>query len=310
MLKVERLPADHFQVFKAITRYAVVDRQTAYEALGYYGEKRTSKIGSPIKGYLTAHNKMPKKICTGREFRELIKKHIQVHYQPYGIPQGAPISDLLANLYMIDFDCKVLEWVTHVRGTYFRYSDDIILIVPEGSIDHSCFFELFRSLLSDFDTRLTIKTEKSAVFVFRKSEGDDQTVHHAFGTQGRNGLEYLGFRYQGEKVYLRDSTLSNLHRKISSAARRAANARRYPDKDALQLTSLFNYQLFVKKFGRVEDFFEKGHEYHNWTFWTYAKRAIDVMFPLGRPIQNQLRKLRQHIRYRIDTELERAVTRR
>ena len=34
---VDRLPEDHFQVFKAITRYSFVDKQAAYERLGHFG---------------------------------------------------------------------------------------------------------------------------------------------------------------------------------------------------------------------------------------------------------------------------------
>ena len=37
LLGVDPLPEDHFQVFKAITRYSFVDKQAAYERLGHFG---------------------------------------------------------------------------------------------------------------------------------------------------------------------------------------------------------------------------------------------------------------------------------
>jgi hypothetical protein len=41
LLGVPRLPADHFAVFKAMTRYSVVEKQAVYGRLGFFGPKRT-----------------------------------------------------------------------------------------------------------------------------------------------------------------------------------------------------------------------------------------------------------------------------
>ena len=49
----------------------------------------------------------------------------------YGIPQGSPISALLANVYMLDIDKKIYEIVTGHNGMYMRYSDDFIIILPD-----------------------------------------------------------------------------------------------------------------------------------------------------------------------------------
>ena len=317
MLGLVRLPDDHFRVFETITRYAVVDKLQVYERLGHFGEKKKSRNGKPIMGYLTQYKQTPKQLCTGREFREKIAGRgaastiIEVNHKPHGIPQGAPISDLLANLYLIDFDCLVAGWVRPLGGAYYRYSDDILPIAPGGETLGLELMERARSSISDFGKRLVIKESKSSVFVFERC-GDHQTFRHICGTQGCAGLEYLGFRYDGRRVFLRDSSLSNLCRKVARAARREANAcaRRYPNKSAAELQSLFNYERLIKQFGRVEDFGENQHEYQNWTFWTYARRAAAIFGPLGKPILRQLRRHRNLIRERADKELERAVARR
>ncbi len=135
MLGATELPEDHFKIFKAITRYAVVNKQDVYERLGFYGPKRKSASGKTIKGYLRPYREMPIQICTGKEFRKQIaggdgrRSLIKKNFKPYGIPQGAPISDLLANLYLLDFDILVASWINALGGTYFRYSDDILIIV-------------------------------------------------------------------------------------------------------------------------------------------------------------------------------------
>ena len=314
MLGVDQLPLDHFRVYKAITQYAVVDKEKVYERLGYFGEKRRSKSGKPIYGYLKPHNENPKHLCTGREFRTKIAGHgpqksvIEKNHKPYGIPQGAPISDLLANLYLIDFDCLVDGWINDLGGTYYRYSDDILLIVPGREDIGKDLMRRVQEAIRCFGEKLVIKEDKSSLLVYFQND-DDQEFRLVEENQGRNGLEYLGFRYDGKAVYLRDSTLSNLYRKVTRTARREANAyaRRYPDKDVAELRALFDYERLIKRFGRVEDFRELQQEYRHWTFWTYASRAAKEFGPLGRPILRQLRKHRDNIRRRVDEELRRAV---
>jgi hypothetical protein len=311
MMGVNRLSNDHFKVFERITKYAVVDKQQVYERLGHFGKKRVSKAGKPINGYLTPFKKMPKQLCHGKEFQEKISPIIKRNHKPYGIPQGAPISDLLANNYLLDFDCLVDSWVRAVGGAYYRYSDDILVIVPGNESVGLEFLERIRNCIRKFGKKLVIKEEKSSVFVFDQS-GEKQKFKLVNQTRKRNGLEYLGFRYDGRNVYLRDNTLSNLRRKVVRAARRDANiiARRYPDKDAVQLRSSFNYERLIKQFGRVEDFDEKQKDYRNWTFWTYATRAASILGSQGRRIPHQLRKHRKLIIERANHELERAVIRR
>ncbi|MDI1344648.1 MAG: hypothetical protein PSV22_11175 [Pseudolabrys sp.] len=177
-----------------------------------------------------------------------------------------------------------------------------------SELDCPCFRRQARPILGKFGSKLLIKEEKSSVFAFKKGlEGQDFELVH--GIQGRNGLEYLGFRYNGQHVYIRDSTLSNLYRKITRAARYSANslARRYPNKDTLQIQSAFDYDRLIERFGRVIDFGELSSEYRTWTFWTYARRSAKIFGPKGTPILNQLKNYRANIRRKADREIERAV---
>jgi hypothetical protein len=317
ILGVKRLPPDHFKVFEAITHYAVVDKVSLYERLGHFGYKKTTGANG-IKGYLTPFGEMPKQLCRGRVFRELIsgwggqKSIIEKNYLDYGIPQGAPISDLLANFYLIDFDSTVAAWVRGIGGTYFRYSDDILIVAPGTAAEGRELMFRTRDLIRQFGSRLEIKEKKSSLFLFHRT-GVYQSVSLVLGTKGKNGLEYLGFRYDGKRVYLRDATISNLRRKVARAANRdaAACARRYPDKNATALKSLFNYERLIKKFGKVEDFGEQGErDYRDQTFWTYANHASKVFGALGKPILRQLRRHSELVRWRADRALERAVIRR
>lgn len=317
LLGCNRLPLDHYRVFERITKYAVVEKQKVYERLGFFGPKRSTKTGKEINGYLVPYDKLPMQLCSAKNFREKIAGEgslvsiIEPNLNKYGIPQGAPISDLLANLYLLDFDSTVLSWVQKINGYYFRYSDDILIILPGDENIGLEFMTRVASLIPKFGSKLEIKPEKSQVFAFERA-GADQTFKWIHGEKGRNGLEYLGFRYDGRRVYIRDGTLSNLYRKITRAARREAeiSARRYPDKSTLQLMKLFNYEKLMKRSGRVEDFSDKQFDKRNWTFWTYATRAAQLFGPLGRPIIRQLRGHADRVRARANYELERAVQRR
>ncbi|WP_257983354.1 reverse transcriptase domain-containing protein, partial [Vibrio parahaemolyticus] len=47
-----------------------------------------------------------------------------------GIPQGSPMSGLLSNIYMIDFDIKLKNYAESLNGKYYRYCDDLLCILP------------------------------------------------------------------------------------------------------------------------------------------------------------------------------------
>lgn len=318
LVGAKKLPDDHFAVFKAVTQYAVVDKERVYERLGHYGPKRATKSGKIICGYVTAFDKIPKQLCTGKEFRDKIaggkggKSIIERNYKPYGIPQGAPISDLLANLYLLDFDLEISARANALGGCYYRYSDDILILLPCAPAQAIKFEADVRALITKFGSKLQIKEEKSSIVSYSPA-GAYQKCELIVGDKScTQGIEYLGFRFSGHKAYIRNRTLQGLYRKMTRAARREANAiaRRYPNKDAATLRKLFNREAFIKRFSKVEGFRERRDDYRSWTFWTYASRAEKVFGPMGAPITKQLRKIRSIANHKIDKEIERAVERR
>lgn len=317
LLNVEKLPGDHFKVFRAITRYSVIDKEKLYEHLGFFGEKIDSS-GNLTLGYLVHYKKIPRKLCSSQKFREKFvkdpvgKKLIKVNYKPYGIPQGSPISDLIANMYLMDFDRTMRDLAIKNGGYYFRYSDDILFVAQGVEADAKNMEKFIREEISNHGDKIIIKEEKSALYLFSKAVSTNQNIYRIDRPLDKKGLEYLGFRYDGKYCYIRDSTISNLYRKITRKARREAfaAARRYSNKSAEEIKELFNYELLIKEFGRVEDFPEVRHKYENWTFWTYARRAAERYQNLGKPILKQLKNHRDIIKYRFNSCLEIAVKKR
>lgn len=312
LLDVMHLPPDHFNVFRAITQYAVADRDAVYEALGFLGPKYTAKDGSVIKGLLTSASSIPTRLCDPSTFRAKITPPggslIRKNRKPYGIPQGSPISDLLANIYLLDFDCAVKSYIEALGGKYFRYSDDILVLIPSISNDVELIEKWVRDQITRFGNKLKIKREKSAIFEYRSFAwglGWSQCA----GSQAKNGLEYLGFRFDGNVMYLRDSTLSNFQRKASMSAKRYARdlAKKHPMKSSSTILKDLNLSMFLQRYGRVRDFEEKADDVHNWTFWTYATRASKITGQMGTPIFRQLRNYRRTLRAHVARHLKKVV---
>lgn len=320
MLGVSPLPPDHFAVFEAITKYAVVDRRAVFSRLGHFGPKGTDGRGRPKSGYLTPYKKMPRQLCSGAQFRQKIAggdgspSLIRKNRKPYGIPQGSPISDLLANMYLFDFDLEMRTLATSMGGMYYRYSDDILLVIQGDETKARWVAGYARAAISQHGPKLIIKESKSSVFEFRRAKHGQafRLLDDAPGVQGRNGLEYLGFRFDGRQVYIRDKTLSGLWRKITAAAKRHAIAavKRYPDKDLPALLKLFDYEAAIRTFGRVDDFKAHADEYESWTFWTYARRSSIRFGELGKPILKQLRDHRKFVKEKCAKALQEAHARK
>ena len=310
LLGVGRLSSDHLAVFKAITRYSFVERTAAYERLGFIGEK-IRPDGSASHGYLRSFKKMPKQLCTPLEFRRKIAgadveydSLINRNMNSHGIPQGAPMSDLLANAYLLEFDVAVADFAKALGGQYWRYSDDIVLVLPGGGEVGTNAETYVSNLVQTFGDELHIKSSKTAIGRFTASGNSKFSYERLSGAKGRDGIEYLGFRFDGNMVYLRNSTLSNFYRKITRRARKQAqkHVARYDGKDEDWLLNKFDFQAFEKKFGRVRDF-ESVSKKKSWTFWTYASRASDRFGKCGQTILKQVKGYRDYIRRAVQDEI-------
>ena len=315
VLRVSSLPADYEAIFRAVTSYAVVDRDQVYRRLGYLEDKLVD--GKMRASYTKPFLEMPKKLCSNQDFNTKIcgrgrkfKSLVTTNRKPWGIPQGSPISDLLANLYLIDFDIVLKEYCSSRGGFYLRYSDDILIVIPGSDPEAIAAIEFARAEIQAHGSKLEIKDRKTAALVFTSVDSGRQSFRHITGQMGKTGLEYLGFRYDGKSIHIRNSTLSSLYRKISAGVKAECFGMiaRYPGKDFDFIFQKFDFSLFFQRYGRVRGF-GPNSDVEDWTFWTYAQRARNAFGNDAPHISRQLRNYRVVVRRRVRRDLAAFLSR-
>lgn len=308
LLGVNTLPTDHQAVFKNITSYAWVNLEKCYERLGYMGEVEVN--GRKKKGFTRNPKDIPMQLCSGKDFKAKIcggdkaySKLVERNKASFGIPQGSPISDLLANMYLLHFDKKVSDIAKEYGCYYRRYSDDILLLCPADVAVYEKVVGQIKGLIKEAGEKLVIKDEKTNVTLFRK-DGDKIIAATVCPKGKQKPFEYLGFAFDGNAVKLKDNTLSKYYRKITFGVRREAVnlVARYNGKTPEQILGLADIGALYQKYGRIEEF-DDSSDYRKWNFWTYAKRSAEIMNPLENVILQQLRNHRKKIATLLEEEI-------
>ncbi|MEM7469430.1 MAG: hypothetical protein AAF387_21470 [Pseudomonadota bacterium] len=316
LLGESNLPEDHYRVFKAITAYTSVDCSSLYRRLGIIDYK-PGRNGTARLGFTIPPHQMPRQLCTPREFRELVAgetgeydRLISAPNHSHGIPQGAPLSDLLANAYLLDFDTAITGYVEDRGGRVWRYSDDIIIVLPGDEKVGLAAKEFAIREIVRYGPKLKIKDEKTAIGLFTSAISGNLEYEWLDGKQGKNGLEYLGFRFDGKRVYLRDSTLTNFQRKITNYAKVEAYCylKRFRGKTQDWMTKRFQKYMpeFENAFGRVTEFETKTSK-KDWTFWTYVTRSVSTFEDFDCRIFAQVRGYRSKVRRVFESVLEKQL---
>jgi len=327
LLNVGKLPADHFTIFKNLTRYHVVDQKEVYRRLGYLKCKTVK--ARQREQFTVPFNEMPEQLCSPSDFREkicggnsalpsIVRGNVdeEGNRLNHGIPQGAPISDLIANFYLLGFDVSLNNFARQSGGIYRRYSDDILLILPGAGSSAQAAEQHAIAEIQKYGSQLAIKPSKTCIVKFETTENGLSFQSLRSGS-GQNGFEYLGFRFDGRKVYIRDTTLSRVYRKIARSAKGVAHGvGKHPPANVDQFLDEVLYGQFSQRFHRVRsksnprDPRERTFSMEDpktWTFYTYAKRASEIFGTKGDRILPQLRNARKVMKSRLRAALERAV---
>lgn len=224
LLGESKLPSGHYMVFKNITNFRYVFLHEALTRLGY-GKLRDGK-------FIYKPNKKKKgPLCEPAVFNKKIgpKKGSIIHKNRSGagIPQGSPISDVLANMYLASFDTAVLDFLSQQPDCHYRrYSDDIIIICPVDVVQevYDCTIKKIK------DERLTIKTKKCEVLSLDSSKKTvkDITAEISKNTSvdtHRQSFQFLGFEMDTKDMHLRSGTVAAHYRKAKRRAQKRTSAK-------------------------------------------------------------------------------------
>lgn len=122
-----------------------------------------------------------------------IKEKAEKGERTQGVPEGLPISNALANIYMSDVDKKY----KHMNNiAYYRYVDDILILV-----NRDAFFEVKDAIerdICELDLELNSKKDEGEII---------------------NGFEYLGYRISDESVSVRQSSILKIEQSIEDLFR-------------------------------------------------------------------------------------------
>lgn len=212
-IKETRLPEAHFNIYKSLTNYSTVSKSVLDDIFAY---------------------KLPSnRYCSPDEFRKYVRQGKQIeknanvnliptsprYRKQCGIPQGSPISSVLSNIYMIDFDIKMNKFAKDNKAIYRRYCDDIIVICEIDKV------QLFQNELLELALKneLTINPSKTEITYFSKETNKLRGYQEPSFETFRN-LQYLGFEFNGENIYIRASSISRYKRRIANEIRECLKA--------------------------------------------------------------------------------------
>lgn len=253
------LPKHHYKVYRACTNFSYVlrddlrvkkvkgQRRSGFDEKKLYQIRRT-------KGYNCFFYDV-------KDFRDHIKTgNLKIYKNPFhktlengvkvkiGIPQGLPLSAVLANIYLLDFDRSIIKKVTkQYNGYYRRYSDDILIICDEENVE-----EIKTFILSEIKKyQLEISLHKTEEFRFQELEFNKEKEKRLTSIKLENGEEriakpliYLGFEFRGFNTTIKSTNIAKYYRRlIQIVKRRAKRASNCASKNPYSPKAIFKHQI-------------------------------------------------------------------
>ena len=288
VLGTKSLPKDHYNIYKSITNFSYF----------YYNDLRVSKKGN-LDEKKIAKLKNNGKFQFFGDMNDFLDSDIQIYKNQKktdgkiaGIPQGLPISALLANIYMLPFDRQIISDLVEKKNCFYRrYSDDLVVVCKAEDVNEVENFVMneIKKIKLDISPSKTekfrFKTENNQLKCFKIE--NDKYIPNAY-------LQYLGFDFYGDKILIKSANISRFYREMKESIR-MKNKRvekvqeKYLTDDRIiykrKIIRLFSFKgeksrlLPAKKQvfrnGKLEtDYFDRKYRGN---FIKYAYRASDIM---------------------------------
>jgi hypothetical protein len=187
-----------------------------------------------------------------------------------GIPQGTPLSAVCANIYMLDADKNINDYVTVRGGLYMRYSDDFIVIIPKK--DTSGFLEDQLWIKKCISNGPGVELQDEKTKLFECIAGKIVNCTNVFipgGAPGKSITDFLGFSFDGTNVRIRSKTIgkfyNNMYRAIRHDKKQKKTWRVYKK---FSVRGSSKYLCSRKKGNGIEDckFSNKNGNFHDYVY--------------------------------------------
>lgn len=229
VLQVSELSRDYYQVLKSLMKYSYVDLKQLRRWLTDQGIN---------------YEKNKRYFLTPEDFRSFrcSTKLVQKNMNRVGIPQGSAMSGLLANIYMIHADETIHRIVQAHNGLYRRYSDDFIIVIPCHSVSSIAVFNGIIENVTEVckNAKVMLHQDKTNKYIYE--EGTIKSLDFDHGAD--SALTYLGFRFDGKSVMVRQGCVYKFYREATDVIQRAIIRSRNKRSEVLLYQSLIN-RLFM-----------------------------------------------------------------
>lgn len=143
-----------------------------------------------------------------------------------GIPQGLPISSVLANIYLLDFDRAIIENLVKDESKkcyYRRYSDDLIIICNTPQVEEVKSFVLETIRKSDVE----ISEDKTEEFRFKHLPFNRKDIRLTSIKKNKTKMPsighpftFLGFEFYGYQTLIKSANLAKFYRRMIYGVKR------------------------------------------------------------------------------------------
>lgn len=284
-----RLPEDQKRLYDVLTEFTYINQSSLLKK--YKGKKqRNSRMPLALIDIIPGRDIKAKfkQLNTDNLLVKNNKPNVNTKRKA-GIPQGSPISALLSNIYLVDFDKELKQKSVDEGFKYRRYCDDLLIVC-----DHEKALDLMNWVVDKIknDYHLTIQPSKAEMIDFQyNTSGKIRSFRRPKKRITKNGkredgyasepalitssneakllkpLQYLGFEYNGKNILIRSSSLSRFFWKLNNRLQRTVIMAYSPKSVSNQIFLKQIYQRYSHigtrnflsyAFKSAKDFYEEG----------------------------------------------------
>lgn len=192
-------------------------------------------LTKPLHEYPTLSSRIQHFLCENK----VIYNHSVIQMQSKGVMAGMPLSPFLSNLYLREFDHQMaLDFVA-----YARYSDDMVFFCKEDEVERR--LNEIVSILNGYG--LAINETKTKIF------GPNEP------------FDFLGLKFDGDKIDLSDGTILKMKGKIKRATR---SLYRWQQKNNVPYEK--SVMVLIRKFNRKFYGYEANETDFTWSKWFFG----------------------------------------